>query len=472
MNKKNLIIFLIVVLAAAAVAAAVIIAVSIAGKGPGPVDPAETPEETAESELPERFGDFSSVSLTIGNDPRTSANITWQAIETGLSGYVSYYEKSADAGSAVKVESVVEDEKFGVPVDGQYEFKNPQLEEIPGQVHRVYLTDLKPDTEYVYTVGYEGGPACAERSFRTASESTEFSFILVADTQGFTKRNFDVWENLAGLAAEQCPDFDFVIHMGDAVEEGKNHYQWQLYFNAAEKLTAGKQVVDVAGNRDKRHTLLRYTNGAADNRAALVSGYYSFDWGNVHFAVLNTNDGDKDLPKSQLKWLSNDLSAAEGKTKIILMHKAPYTNTNHCMDSEIVQIRAQILPIAEQYGVKAVICGHDHYFFRSLPIDGEGNEVSYEKTSVSIGGTTADMFRSNGTVYFVNGSAGVKQHDDPITNAFPAKTAKASLMKGPSFSYVTVDAGKIVVYTYVCENNTLKLFDAFGIYLDAIQSGS
>ena len=465
MNKKKLLIFLAAVVAVALVAVAVIVIAALTNT-PGPGGPGDTPSPKDNSELAARFGEFSSVSVTIGEDPKTTANVTWQSLETGRSGYVKFYEKNAGSAGAVKATADAFDNVFEVPVSGQFELKVPQLESVKGQIHRCYLTGLKPDTEYVFTVGYEGGAESAEMAFTTASSSESFSFILVADTQGFTKRNFDVWETLAKLAAEKCPDADFVIHMGDAVEEGKNHNQWQLFFNASSALFNGRPVIDVAGNRDKKHTLLRYTNGSRENRTALVSGYYSFDWGNVHFAVLNTGDGEKDIPKSQMKWLEADLEASTAKTKVILMHKAPYTNANHFNDPEIVAMRAQILPVAEKYGVAAVISGHDHYYFRSKPVTGEGLEAACERTEITYSGTKIEMLRSPGTVYFVNGSAGVKQHDNPISTASDIIGDVSMLTKGPSFSYVTVDNEKMVVLTYVNESGSLRVLDAFGIYFD------
>ncbi len=464
MNKRNLIIFLAVILAAAAVVAGIIIVASLPAPQP-PDDPDSTTAPPDRQELLERFGDFSSITVTVGENPKTTANITWQSMVPDLTGYVKFYEKGAAEGT-VKVTAVSSDTVFDVPVSGQYDFKNPQLEEAKGQVHRCYLEGLKPGTEYVFVAGYEGRGESEEKSFKTAADSDNFSFVIIADTQGFTKRNYDVFENLAKAAAETLPEYDFVIHMGDAVEEGKNHYQWQLYFNAAEKLTAGRSVIDVAGNRDKKHTLLHYTNGSSENRTALVSGYYSFDWGNLHFAVLNTGDGDKDLPKSQLKWLASDLAAAKGKTRIILMHKAPYTNANHCSDSEIVAMRAQVLPIAAEYGVAAVISGHDHYYFRSKPVDGEGKEAPCETVSIDTNGKTIDLMRSSGTVYFVNGSAGVKQHDDPIKSLDEIVSAKAMLIPGPTVSHVTVDRQKMVFTTYLYDNGSLKEIDSFGLYID------
>ena len=262
------------------------------------------------------------------------------------------------------------------------------------------------------------------------------------------------------------PDYDFIVNMGDQVEEGKNHYQWQMLFKTTKDLIPNSTVIDVPGNKDKKHTMTHFTNGAEDNRTALVSGYYSFNWGKVHFSVLNTGDGDKDLPKAQLKWLRQDLEAAADLHKVILIHKAPYSDANHCNDIEIQAIREQVMPIAAEFGVKVVLQGHDHYFFRSVPVTEAGVAASYTETSISWMDQKTKMFNvsGSGAVYFMNGSAGTKQHDNAILSPANVLTDRSELMAGPSFSYVTVDGEKIVFMTWYNNGGTLKFFDSWGVY--------
>jgi hypothetical protein len=470
-NKKNLLIFLGIILAVC-VAAAVVIAVSVSVKNRH--DPDSTPGPDSGHEYLERFDEFSCVTVAAGANPATAVNFCWQTYNGIADGFVRYAKKEGSAvtlpAETAKVEAYSENTTFSVPVDGQFDYKNPSLQDVPAVLHRVYLTGLEPATEYVYTVGgtlpdgtiTESEPAV----FRTVPEGDTFSFLLVADTQGFTQRNYDVWGSLLSLALEKLPGFDFTVHMGDTVEEGKNAYQWQMYYNSSSGILGKIPTVSVVGNKDKKHALSHFTNGADGNRTALVSGYYSFDVGSVHFSVLNTGDGDKDLPKAQLKWLKADLEAAADKHKIILIHKAPYSDANHCFDAEIVAIRSQILPVANDYGVAAVLEGHDHYFFRSVPVNGQGAAADYNVSTVAVGGVDTKMFsvNGNGTVYFVNGSAGCRQHDNPIPGTADVLTDYSALMKGASLSYVSVDGEKIVFTTYVNENGTLKLYDSWGLY--------
>ena len=464
MQKKNLIIFLSVLLGIILAAVLVSAIIMLPGNSDNPSSE-ETPAVSDASGIIDRF---SCITVTAGGDPATSVNITWCSLGEAYSGVVSYCKASSgDFESTAKLTAAAlpEATDFSVPVAGQFDYKVPTLEEAAGYTYRTYLTGLDSGTEYYYRVEDSLGNFSSVGTFTTADTGSDFSFLLVSDTQGFTARNFEIWGNLSEIAADMFPSYDFIIHMGDAVEDGKNLYQWQMFFNSAESIVRSSTIIDVAGNQDKKYTLLHYTNGSEDNRTALVSGYYSFDWGNVHFSVLNTGDGDKDLAKSQIKWLKKDLEAAADKTKIILIHKAPYSNANHYNDEEILAIREQIMPVATEYNVSLVLQGHDHYYFRSEPMEGSEEVAAYECSDLTVDGEAVKMFATEGTVYLINGSAGCKQHSGTVYEDSGIAAAEAAILEGPSFSYVTVDEEKIIFRTYYINNGVAKALDHWGIYL-------
>lgn len=461
MNKKTLIIFLTILLSAVLAAAGIYAAVRLSRRTPA--DPDATPSPSGGDSYLSRLDDFSCVTVTCGADPMTSVNITWQTFRDELSECILEYNTEGDDGKTAA--PVSEKTTFQIPMDGQFDYKNPSLREVSGVVHRVYLTDLEPGAEYTYRIT-SGDVSSDDFSFTTASAGEEFSFLLVSDMQGFTQRDFDVWGSTAALMTGAFPDYDFIVNMGDQVEEGKNQYQWQMLFKAAGSVIPNSTVIDVPGNKDKKYAMLHFTNGAEDDRTALVSGYYSFNRGKVHFAVLNTGDGDKDIPKAQLKWLRRDLEAAAGYHKIILIHKAPYSDANHCNDEEILAIREQVMPVAGEYGVTAVLEGHDHYYFRSIPVTADGAAADHTVSSISLMDRTTKMFKVNGsgTVYFMNGAAGTRQHDKDILPQEDVLSDRSELMTCPSFSYVSVDSEKIVFMTWCNNNGSLKFFDSWGVY--------
>ena len=65
-------------------------------------------------------------------------------------------------------------------------------------------------------------------------------------------------------------------------------------------------------------------NGDADYK----DHFYSFDWGDVHFTVLDTQLNElkewyPDLFEREKKWAADDLARTGKKWKVVLMHKDP-----------------------------------------------------------------------------------------------------------------------------------------------------
>ena len=109
-----------------------------------------------------------------------------------------------------------------------------------------------------------------------------------------------------------------------------------------------------------------------------TGAYYSYDYENTHFVMLNTNEDSKEFnnfSKEQIEWMKEDIAKAKkrGITWIIAtIHKGPYTTSNHATDSDIMGengVRTKIAPIFSELGVDLVLQGHDHGYARTKPIN-------------------------------------------------------------------------------------------------------
>jgi N-acetylneuraminic acid mutarotase/glucose/arabinose dehydrogenase len=111
------------------------------------------------------------------------------------------------------------------------------------------------------------------------------------------------------------------------------------------------------------------------SRFATPAGFddrnYSFDIGDAHFISIFAVENTAGLPGATLSWLEQDLASAQasGKRWIIpFFHVSPFTNgTNHPSN---VNLRAQLGPLFEQYGVKIALSSHDQAYERSYPLMG------------------------------------------------------------------------------------------------------
>lgn len=102
--------------------------------------------------------------------------------------------------------------------------------------------------------------------------------------------------------------------------------------------------------------------------------YYSFDWGNVHFVSLDSNDAPLTVialdtmgrvDDDMIDWLRDDLARSDADWKIAFFHHPPFSSSARSANR---LVRNVILPVLEEGGVDLVLVGHDHHYERTVPI--------------------------------------------------------------------------------------------------------
>src|SRR5947208_2898823 len=101
------------------------------------------------------------------------------------------------------------------------------------------------------------------------------------------------------------------------------------------------------------------------NNPAGSENYYSFDVGNAHIVVLNSNE--RTVPGSlQYTFLDHDLASTSARWKLVFFHHTIYSSgTTH--GSNLV-IRANLVPLFDAHAVDMVLMGHEHHYERTLPL--------------------------------------------------------------------------------------------------------
>ncbi len=166
------------------------------------------------------------------------------------------------------------------------------------------------------------------------------------------------------------------------------------------------------------------TKGEAGGVPSNEEGYYSFDYGNVHFISLNSEVLLWYLASnSQMcNWLKNDLQNTNQPWKIAYWHQPPYTKGSHDSDdllSNMYFMRTNIVPMLEQYGVDLVLTGHSHNHERSYPIHGHYGSSSDFYANMQVSATSGKQSENaaytknttgpdanKGTIYIVCGNGG------------------------------------------------------------------
>ena len=259
--------------------------------------------------------------------------------------------------------------------------ETPQLghREIDARVdrhHAVTLTGLDPGTTYHYRVTGAVGESWEEGQFRTApaGDGLGFAVAVIGDSGDGGKSQLAVARLLERLEP------DLVLHTGDVVyPSGQDRHYDRRFFVPYRKLIKGVPVFPVLGNHD-----VERANGAAylknfhlpHNNPSSTRRYYSFDWGNAHFAALDSelyHDDGGGGKEEQKAWLDLDLAATRKPWRFVSLHRPLYSSSKHGGDEEI---RKDLEPVLVRHGVDVVFSGHDHDYERTKPIDGVTHVVT------------------------------------------------------------------------------------------------
>jgi hypothetical protein len=164
------------------------------------------------------------------------------------------------------------------------------------------------------------------------------------------------------------------------------------------------------------------TTGQAGGVGSGTEAYYSFDWGDVHFIVLDSSDTNRAAIGPMATWLETDLLSTLQNWIIAFWHHPPYSFGSHNSDTELqmIEMRENLVPILEDNGVDLVLTGHSHAYERSYLLDGYyGDSTTFGPQYVLDSGDGSEagdgvylkpetgVAPHDGTVYAVSGNAGV-----------------------------------------------------------------
>jgi len=248
---------------------------------------------------------------------------------------------------------------------------------IPGRpelLHEAVLDGLTASTRYKYRIGPGAGAPAG--SFVTAPAGPPyggFRFVVYGDTRSDPDRHLLV---STAIAAE---DPAFVVCTGDLVEGGRAWNDWETeFFGPAMPYLSKAPLWPVVGNHEEDAVLYRALFDLPNNEL-----YYSFDYGNAHFVVLDSEH--KEVRPAMVKWLEDDLAGHASADWTFMFYHTPTFNVGGHRSK---WGQEDVLPLLESHGVDFVITGHSHIYERFLPIGAAGKKPIIH--IVSAGGGAPD----------------------------------------------------------------------------------
>ena len=265
------------------------------------------------------------------------------------------------------------------------------------------LDSLAPGSTYEYRIN-------------TAKNKGQWHKLHTEDGAGFTalifpdsqSADYSGWQQLARDAYQRHPDSAFYVNMGDLVDNGQSASQWRAWFNSVSVFSDALPLAPVIGNHEayslewKECLPASYThlfNVPQNGLAKYPNQFYSFDYGPVHFVVLDTNfpemkNFQPDLLADELPWLEKDLAASRAKWKVVLMHRDIFLygfgpeSGREQTQTHFLDFSYQLLPVFEKYKVDAVLTAHLHTYRRRVPLQNfapapQGAGITYILTGVA-----------------------------------------------------------------------------------------
>ncbi|MDO4545318.1 MAG: CbiQ family ECF transporter T component [Bacillota bacterium] len=245
--------------------------------------------------------------------------------------------------------------------------------------YRAELTDLETGETYRYCVG-DGEEMSEESEFTVGgSHKEDFSFLYIGDIQyEIRDRDFAAWGEFMKEAYEENDDAELGIFAGDMVEKNSDVKDWAAFFENAEPVFSRIPMMTTVGNHETSIDPALYIDMLAlPENGVLPEEVYSFDYGGCHFVSLNSclfmnerksQEGYEETVQAVNRWLEEDLAASDGDWTIVYMHHPMYPLAE---DDEIYgQLRENWEEILTENEVDLVLCGHQHVYMRTEPIDG------------------------------------------------------------------------------------------------------
>ena len=301
----------------------------------------------------------------VAKDNSTSRTIMWQSDSSEPDAVIEYRLVSSDDIKTLSASDAAFTD------DGSMTY-----------IHEGTIIDLTPDTKYEYRIGYSTDRRSDWYPLETAGAG-EYEVLIYPDSQS---GDYSGWEQLVKNSADRNPNAALYISMGDLVDNGEQAYQWRTWLDSIKPLSARIPLAPTLGNHEmytldwkmrEPRAYLNYFDVPSNGNTTFDRHYYSYDYGDVHYVVLDTqlyesthednhDTHHPDLYDVQVQWLRQDLASNTKKWTVVLMHRDPFqyafdrpgASRAAGFDEEGVLF----MPIFDEFHVDLVLSAHLHSY--------------------------------------------------------------------------------------------------------------
>jgi 3',5'-cyclic AMP phosphodiesterase CpdA len=155
--------------------------------------------------------------------------------------------------------------------------------------------------------------------------------------------------------------------------------QWKIWDDCIKASIPGYEIHSCIGNHDTwwsapSHDDNMYGKPYVVQRLNIPGRYYSFDKGNWHFIILDSNNKNVSIDEEQFLWLEKDLAQLSPSMPVLVMSHYPILGTTQVLvgggHSDAKQLKSLFYKYRQH--VKICLSGHNHLSDKSFY-----NDVQY-----------------------------------------------------------------------------------------------
>ena len=344
--------------------------------------------------------------------------------------------------------------------------------------HVVELTGLSANTVYFYSVGSATDTLASGVDFTFTTPPLAGSAVstrvwVLGDAGTANANQTAVRDAFYTWTGARTPNL--VLQLGDnAYNSGLDAEFQSAVFNIYPTMLRKTPFWSCLGNHETAQStafvdtypyFAIYTFPTAGECGGVASGtehYYSFDYGNIHFISLDSMTASRAANGAMATWLQSDLASTTATWIVCYFHHPPYTKGSHNSDTEteLIEMRQNILPILEAGGVDLVLGGHSHCYERSFLLDGH---YGLSTTLTSVMKKNAGDGRPTGNGAYLKPLTGPRDHFGAVYSvAGSAGQISGGSLNHPAHFISLANLGSLVLDvngttltgTFVRENGT------------------
>ncbi|HUA86568.1 MAG TPA: metallophosphoesterase [Bryobacteraceae bacterium] len=314
----------------------------------------------------------------------------------------------------------------------------------PHVVWRATLAGLIPGEEFQYRLLESGKAVFTSHARARKSANQPFRFVAFGDCGAGTGDQ----KKIAALAQKQDPDFVFIP--GDIVyTRGRIAEYRQRFYPVYGPMMANILFVGAVGNHDSGNRDLSSApdalayfyywaqplNGPSHSSFDALSGpegaqnafrsaadvnfprmaNFSFDYGNSHWLILDSNPYAEWTDPALRRWVADDLAATRATWKFVGFHHPGFNSSKAHHEDQWMRTLSDVF---EAQGVDVVISGHVHNYQRTYPLTFRMKGTPQMPVKEVAGDWTLDKSfdgdkntTPKGVIYLITGAGGADLYD-------------------------------------------------------------